>query len=25
MGGCMNCHKAKKAGLGCGFCHEEPH
>ena len=25
MGGCMNCHRAKKAGLSCGFCHEEPH
>ena len=25
MGGCMNCHRAKKASLDCGFCHEEPH
>lgn len=25
MGGCMNCHKSKKAGVACGFCHEEPH
>ncbi len=25
MGGCQSCHRAKKAGLTCGFCHEEPH
>ncbi len=25
MGGCMNCHRAKKASLDCGFCHDEPH
>ena len=25
MGGCMNCHKAAKASLECGFCHDEPH
>ena len=25
MGGCMNCHRAKKAGMDCGYCHEEPH
>jgi len=22
MGGCMNCHRAKKASLDCAFCHE---
>jgi Cytochrome c7 and related cytochrome c/Class III cytochrome C family len=22
MGGCMECHKAKKASLDCGYCHE---
>ena len=22
MGGCMNCHRTKKANLDCGFCHE---
>ena len=22
MGGCMECHRVKKAGLGCNFCHE---
>jgi len=25
MGGCMSCHKARKASVDCGFCHEEPH
>jgi len=25
MGGCMNCHKEKKASLDCGYCHEEQH
>jgi hypothetical protein len=23
MGGCMNCHRVKKAGLDCTFCHEQ--
>jgi len=23
MAGCVECHKQKKAGTGCGFCHEE--
>lgn len=22
MGGCMSCHRAKKASIDCGFCHE---
>ncbi|MDQ6676509.1 MAG: cytochrome c family protein [Acidobacteriota bacterium] len=22
MGGCMNCHRLKKASIDCGFCHE---
>jgi hypothetical protein len=22
MGGCMDCHRAKKASVDCGFCHE---
>jgi len=22
MGGCMECHRVKKAGLDCSFCHE---
>lgn len=22
MGGCMNCHRAKKASLDCTYCHE---
>ncbi len=22
MGGCMNCHRAKKASIDCSFCHE---
>jgi len=22
MGGCMNCHRAKKAGIDCTYCHE---
>ena len=22
MGGCMNCHRARKASLDCGYCHE---
>ncbi len=25
MGGCMICHRAKKASLECDFCHELPH
>jgi hypothetical protein len=25
MGGCMNCHRAKKASLECDFCHELQH
>lgn len=25
MGGCMNCHRAKKASLECDFCHELRH
>ena len=24
MAGCMNCHKAKKASLDCGTCHDLP-
>jgi hypothetical protein len=24
MGGCMNCHRARKASLACDFCHELP-
>lgn len=24
MAGCMSCHKAKKASLDCGVCHEQP-
>ena len=23
MGGCMNCHRAKKASLDCTYCHEQ--
>lgn len=23
MGGCMNCHRAKKVSIDCTFCHEE--
>ncbi len=23
MGGCMECHRVKKAGLDCTFCHDE--
>lgn len=23
MGGCMNCHRLKKASIDCTFCHEE--
>jgi hypothetical protein len=23
MGACMNCHRMKKAGLDCTFCHEQ--
>lgn len=23
MGGCMECHRAKKAGLDCTYCHEQ--
>ena len=23
MGGCMECHRVKKAGLDCTFCHEQ--
>jgi hypothetical protein len=23
MGGCMNCHRAKKASLACTYCHEQ--
>jgi hypothetical protein len=23
MAGCVACHQQKKAGTGCGFCHEE--
>ncbi len=23
MGGCMNCHRLKKASLDCTFCHED--
>ena len=22
MGGCMNCHRAKKASIDCTYCHE---
>ena len=22
MGGCMNCHRAKKASIDCAYCHE---
>jgi hypothetical protein len=22
MAGCLNCHRAKKAGVDCSFCHE---
>ncbi len=22
MGGCMNCHRQRKASLDCGYCHE---
>lgn len=22
MGGCINCHRAKKVSIDCGFCHE---
>ncbi|MDE3198296.1 MAG: cytochrome c3 family protein [Acidobacteriota bacterium] len=22
MGGCMECHRVKKAGIGCNYCHE---
>ena len=25
MGGCMNCHRTKKASLDCAFCHEAQH
>jgi hypothetical protein len=24
MGGCMDCHKARKASLDCGVCHDLP-
>jgi hypothetical protein len=24
MGGCINCHREKKASVDCGFCHENP-
>ena len=23
MGGCMNCHRLKKASIDCTYCHEE--
>ncbi|HEY3743089.1 MAG TPA: cytochrome c3 family protein [Bryobacteraceae bacterium] len=23
MGGCMNCHRLKKASIDCNYCHEE--
>jgi hypothetical protein len=23
MGGCMNCHRAKKASIDCTYCHEQ--
>jgi len=23
MGGCMNCHRSKRASLDCTFCHEQ--
>ena len=23
MGGCMNCHRAKKVSIDCTFCHEQ--
>lgn len=23
MAGCLECHRSKNAGTGCGFCHEE--
>ncbi|MBV8819987.1 MAG: cytochrome c3 family protein, partial [Acidobacteriaceae bacterium] len=23
MGGCMNCHRLKKASIDCTFCHEQ--
>lgn len=23
MGGCMNCHRAKKASIDCSYCHEQ--
>ena len=25
MGGCMNCHRLKKASIDCSYCHEERH
>ena len=25
MGGCMNCHRLKKASIDCTYCHEERH
>jgi hypothetical protein len=24
MGGCMECHRAKKASLDCSYCHDQP-
>lgn len=23
MDGCVDCHRSREAGTGCGFCHEE--
>ncbi len=23
MGGCMNCHREKKASVDCAFCHDQ--